>query len=439
MFNNNNNDNDNSNVDPPSARNAEFDADHDAKRDESTVFAQQPASSQRAQVEDEQFDTNWKKKAESFEQMLLSENLLRGIYGYGWETPSDIQQRAIVPVIEGHDVVAQAQSGRGKTGAFSIAALKRVTPEQSQCAVLILSPTRELSEQTHRVITKLGHYLDGVVCHKAVGGTSVREDVRALSNGVQIVVGTPGRVNDLIRREALRTTALQLLILDEADEMLSRGFQEQIYECFQALPGDVQIALFSATMPPDVLRLSQTFMRNPVRILVKNVELTLDGIKQFFVAVEQEQYKFATLLDLYQQIAISQAIIFVNSRRKAQWLQDQMRQNDFGVECIHGLMTTAERTRIMQQFRASDLRVLIATNLLARGIDVQNVSLVINYDLPRDRESYIHRIGRSGRFGRKGVAINFVPDDEEQAMRGIEAFYETKINELPADLDGVVI
>jgi len=432
MFQNNNH----SEIDSFSAVNV--DTDHDAESDEATATAQQPAQSPRGRVEDDQFDPNWKGKASSFEDMRLREKLLRGIYGIGWEAPSDIQQRAIIPLLEGHDVIAQAQSGRGKTGAFSIAALQRAHPEDPQSQILILSPTRELSEQSHRVIARLGHYLDGVVCHQSVGGTPVREDVRALSSGAQIVVGTPGRVNDLIRRGALRTKAMQLVVLDEADVMLSRGFEAQIAECFQALPGDVQIALFSATMPTAVLRLSQQFMRDPVRILKKNQELTLDGIQQYFVAVEREEFKFATLLDLYQQTAIAQAIIFVNSRRKAEWLRDRMKQNDFGVDCIHGLMAPAERTRRMKRFRSSELRVLIATDLLARGIDVQAVSLVINYDLPRDRESYLHRIGRSGRFGRKGCAVNFVPDDEEHALRGIEQFYETKINELPAELDGVI-
>jgi len=229
-----------------------------------------------------------------------------------------------------------------------------------------------------------------------------------------------------------------MLVLDEADEMLNVGFKEQIYEIFQYLPVTVQVTLFSATMPVDVLQLTRKFMRDPVRILVKNDELTLDGIKQFYVAVQQEQYKLAALVDLYEGVAIQQAIIFVSSRRKAMWLQDQMKQRDFGVGCIHGQMSTMERQEMMKEFRSGSTRVLISTDLLARGIDVQNVSLVINYDLPRDKENYIHRIGRSGRFGRKGCAINFVTDEEEEMLYGIEKFYQTKINELPAELDGIV-
>jgi len=375
---------------------------------------------------------------ESFEQMGLSEALLRGIYAYGWEKPSDIQQRATVPVIQGLDVIAQAQSGRGKTGSFSIASLRRVQLEEPQCQILILSPTRELAHQSYTVICRLGLYIENLSVHKCVGGTSVRDDIRTLKAGRQIVVGTPGRVNQMIEMGALSTKRLAMLCLDEADEMLSCGFKEQVYAVFQFVPADVQVALFSATMPVDVLSLTQKFMRNPVRILVKNDELTLDGIKQYYVAVEREDYKLATLIDLYQCVGIQQAIIFVSARRKAIWLQDQMRQNDFGVGCIHGAMTTAERSQIMKEFRSGTTRVLISTDLLARGIDVQSVSLVINYDLPRDKENYIHRIGRSGRYGRKGVAINFCADSDEEMLRCLEKFYSTKIKELPAELEGVI-
>merc|ERR1719192_3260953 len=191
-------------------------------------------------------------------------------------------------------------------------------------------------------------------------------------------------------------------------------------------------------MPMDVLQLTRQFMRDPVRILVKNDELTLDGIQQYYIAVGEEKYKFATLVDLYENIAIQQAMIFVSTRRKAVWLQDQMRQRDFTTGCIHGAMTTAERSQIMKEFRSASTRVLIATDLLARGIDVQSVSLVINYDLPRDKENYIHRIGRSGRYGRKGVAVNFCADSDEEMLLCLEKVYSTKIEELPAELEGVI-
>jgi len=227
---------------------------------------------------------------------------------------------------------------------------------------------------------------------------------------------------------------LKLFILDEADEMLSRGFKDQIYDCFQFLPGDVQVALFSATMPVDILTLTERFLRNPVRILVKKKELTLDGIKQYFVAVEKEDYKFATLCDLYETMTITQAIIYCNTRRKVNWLTDQMKQRDFTVSAMHGDMDQRDREVIMKEFRSGSTRVLITTDLLARGIDVHAVSLVINYDLPVNRENYIHRIGRSGRFGRKGTAINFVANEDEQQLQEVEQFYHTKVEELPMDV-----
>jgi len=385
----------------------------------------------------DQFETNWDKVVESFDHMQLKEDLLRGIYAYGFEKPSAIQQRGILPVIQKRDTIAQAQSGTGKTATFSIAALQRLEMSEPQCQVLVLAPTRELAQQIHKVMKSLGTYLE-VTTRACVGGTAVREDIQQLANGVQIVVGTPGRVNDMISRGALRLKALKLFCLDEADEMLSRGFKEQIYDCFQYLPSEVQVALFSATMPNEILQLTERFMRNPVRILVKKEELTLDGIKQYYVAVEKEDYKLATLYDLYESLTITQAIIYCNTRRKVMWLTDKMKQHDFTVSAMHGDMYQKERELIMKEFRSGSTRVLITTDLLARGIDVYTVSLVINYDLPMNRENYIHRIGRSGRYGRKGVAINFVCDEDEPKLRDIETFYNTKIDELPMEVDSIM-
>merc|ERR1711920_284596 len=225
---------------------------------------------------------------------------------------------------------------------------------------------------------------------------------------------------------------------DEADEMLSRGFKDQIYESFQYMPESIQVALFSATMPLDVLEVTQRFMRDPIRILVKVDELTLEGIKQFFVMVEREDWKFDTLVDLYETLTITQAIIYCNTRRKVDWLTEKMQSKDFTVSAMHGDMEQRERDIIMREFRSGSSRVLITTDLLARGIDVQQVSLVINYDLPTNRENYIHRIGRSGRFGRKGVAINFVTEEDVPYLRDIEAFYNTQIEEMPMNVADLI-
>jgi translation initiation factor 4A len=383
---------------------------------------------------DGEFETNWDDVVESFDDMNLKENLLRGVYAYGFEKPSAIQMRGIKPVIEGRDTIAQAQSGTGKTATFVISSLQIIDESHRDCQVLVLAPTRELAQQIHKVATHLGDYMKSVFSHACVGGTAVRDDIRTMQSGIQLVVGTPGRVNDMINRNALKLDSLKLFCLDEADEMLSRGFKDQIYDVFQYLPANVQVCLFSATMPIEILNITSRFMRDPVKILVKKEQLTLDGIKQFYVAVEREDYKLDTLCDLYETLTITQAIIYCNTRRKVDWLTDKMGQRDFTVSAMHGEMNQQERELIMKEFRSGSSRVLIATDLLARGIDVQQVSLVINYDLPSNRENYIHRIGRSGRFGRKGVAINFVTDEDVRTLREIEQFYNTKVEEMPMDV-----
>ncbi|KAF3938379.1 hypothetical protein ABW19_dt0208097 [Dactylella cylindrospora] len=377
-----------------------------------------------------QIEGNWDEVVDSFDSMNLKPELLRGIYAYGFERPSAIQQRAIMPVIKKHDVIAQAQSGTGKTATFSISCLQSLDSSIKMCQALILAPTRELATQIQKVVIALGDFMD-IECHACIGGTAVREDVEALKAGVHIVVGTPGRVHDMIQRRALKTDALKLFVLDEADEMLSRGFTDQIYDIFQLLPQSTQVVLLSATMPADVLEVTNKFMRDPVRILVKKDELTLEGIKQFYIAVEKEEWKLDTLSDLYETVTITQAVIFCNTRKKVDWLTAKLTDRDFTVSAMHGDMDQGQRDLIMKEFRSGSSRVLITTDLLARGIDVQQVSLVINYDLPANRENYIHRIGRGGRFGRKGVAINFVTADDVRMMRDIEQFYSTQIEEMP--------
>merc|ERR1719454_2682187 len=225
---------------------------------------------------------------------------------------------------------------------------------------------------------------------------------------MQLIVGTPGRVTDMVQKRVLKVDDIALFVLDEADEMLSRGFKEQIHDIFKFLPPNVQVALFSATMAPEVLDLTSKFMRDPVRILVKNDELTLEGIRQFYIAIDREEWKVDTLSDLYETLTITQAIIYCNTRRKVNFLSDELQKRDFTVSCMHADLDQKERDLIMREFRSGSSRILISTDLLARGIDVQQVSLVINFDLPASLENYLHRIGRSGRFGRKGVAINFV-------------------------------
>merc|ERR1711912_115297 len=305
------------------------------------------------------------------------------------------------------------------------------------CQALILAPTRELANQIQKVALALGDYNRGK-CHCCIGGTSVRDDIDKLREGQHLVVGTPGRVFDMIGKRNLRVDDLITFVLDEADEMLSRGFKDQIYDIFKTLPPNIQVCLFSATMAPEILDLTTKFMRDAVRILVKKDELTLEGIRQFYIAIEKEDWKLDTLCDLYETLTITQAIIYCNTRRKVDWLAEKMGARDFTISIMHAELEQKDRDVIMREFRSGSSRVLITTDLLARGIDVQQVSLVINYDLPTNRENYIHRIGRSGRFGRKGVAINFLTDEDKRALQDIEKFYNIQIDEMPMNVADLI-
>jgi len=283
----------------------------------------------------------------------------------------------------------------------------------------------------------LGDY-NHVKAHVCIGGTSVRDDIDKLREGQHLVVGTPGRVFDMIGKRHLRVDDLITFVLDEADEMLSRGFKDQIYDIFKTMPPNIQVCLFSATMAPEILDLTTKFMRDAVRILVKKDELTLEGIRQFYVAIEKEEWKLDTLCDLYETLTITQAIIYCNTRRKVDFLADQLAKRDFTVSTMHADLDQKERDLVMREFRSGSSRVLISTDLLARGIDVQQMSLVINFDLPPNMENYLHRIGRSGRFGRKGVAINFVTNNDVRAMKDIEKYYHTQIEEMPMDIADLI-
>jgi len=364
----------------------------------------------------------------------IKPELLRGIFAYGFENPSPIQQKAILPALEKKDLIAQAQSGTGKTGSFTISALQCVDTTENKTQILIMSPTRELSTQIFNVLNDLGTNIENLKTHLLVGGNSIDGDIIALKKSPHIIVGCPGRIHDMIRRNKLKARDLDFMIIDEADEMLSSGFKEQVYNIFQFLKSDVQVALYSATLPPDVQELAGKFMREPERILVKSEALTLEGIKQYFVAVENDATKYETLKDLYSCISVAQSIIYCNSIRRVEDLANAMSQDGFPVSFIHGKMSHEERNDSFKKFRSGATRVLISTNLTARGIDVQQVSTVINFDIPRDVHSYLHRIGRSGRWGRKGMGINFVSRFDVKMLKEIEAYYSTQIEELPSSV-----
>lgn len=373
----------------------------------------------------------------SFDSMILPEKLLRGIYSFGFEKPSKIQERGIMPIVQGRDVLAQAQSGTGKTGTFTIGSLARVDPTLEEVQVLVLVPTHELAEQIYKVAKGIGEYLN-IKAHYAIGGNPVRVDIQAIKSGCQFLVGTPGRIYDLAHRGALKRDNIRVLVMDEADQMLEDRFQEQVVEILKlGFPQQTRIALFSATMPPEIIKFTNGILTDPVSILIPAEDVTLEGIKQYFVALDQEDWKFDVLCDIYAQLPINQAIIYCNKRQCAEWLAVKMKEAKFTLECIHGDMPPLERKKRMDDFRTGAVRVLISTDLLARGIDVQQVSLVINYELPVQQENYIHRIGRSGRFGRKGVAINLIAGDEIRQMKEIEQFYATSVEVLPNNLSAI--
>jgi translation initiation factor 4A len=373
-------------------------------------------------------------KVENWDDYDMDPRVLRGIYAYGYEKPSPIQQKAIRPVMDGRDLIAQAQSGTGKTGTFSIAALNVVDTAVNEVQVLVLSPTRELSRQSHSVLTSIGAYVKDLRVQLLIGGTSTGEDAEQLRTQTpHVVVGCPGRVFDMIKRRNLRVDQLKYFILDEADEMLSTGFKDQIYNIFQYFSTTTRVALFSATIPPDIEALTTHFMEDPVKILVKSEMLTLEGIQQYYVALETDGQKFDTLKDLYASLSVSQCIIYCNSVRRVEELYEAMVADDYTVSRIHSNMTKEDRETAYVNFKNGTNRILISSNVTARGIDIQQVSTVINFDVPRDVHTYLHRIGRSGRWGRKGVAINFVTKIDMKNMKQIEQHYNTEIQELPAE------
>jgi len=369
----------------------------------------------------------------------FDDNILRGIYSHGFEKPSQIQQTAILPILEKHDVIAQAPSGTGKTGAFTISSLQRLDLSSNTTQVLILAPTHELVKQIYGVITSVGSMLEGLKIKLLVGGTSVSDDAYDLrTNTPHVIVGSVGRVNDMMRRGNIQTKDIRLFVLDEADEMLSGGFIDNIKQMFVTFGEDIQTAIFSATLPKEILELTDRFMKSPKRITMEAEKLNLEGIQQFYIALLNDHDKYATIMDLFSKLTVNQTIIYANSVNRVIDLYDAMKKDGCAVCCIHSNMTTQERHASLQSFRTGEHRVLISSNVTARGIDVHQVSFVINFDIPRCVHNYLHRIGRSGRWGKKGMAINFITREDVSIMKNIEKHYKSTIHELPASFENII-
>lgn len=375
---------------------------------------------------------------DSLDDVDIHDDIKRGVYSYGFEKLSPIQRLSIKPIFEGRDIIAQAQSGTGKTAAFSIGALSRIDVNENSTQVIILSPTRELAGQTSKVLSSLGSMIQGLRVQTSYGGVAV-DDSKNSSNFLKrlhphVVCGCTGRIYDMLRKRVILSDRIRLIVLDEADEMLSFCFKEQVYNIFQHLGQDVQVALFSATLPEETFEITNRIMRNPVKITLIPEKLTLKGIEQYFIAVEDDRQKYTTLKDIYANISVSQGIIYCNSVKRVMDLYEAMMEDGFPVCCIHSGMDKGQRDKSFQEFKSGGSRVLISSNVTARGIDVQQVSTVINFDIPKCKHAYLHRIGRSGRWGRKGVAINFITRRDIPKIKEFEEHYKCDIQECPEDL-----
>ena len=365
------------------------------------------------------------------ENCKIKTSLLRGIYGYGFERPSTIQQRSIPSICANHDIIAQAQSGTGKTGAFIIGMLQNINEDLKSTQAIVISPTRELAKQSYIVAKVLGEHME-IHIQLLIGGNDVYDDIDSLKDKTpHVIIGCVGRIYDMICRNFIDTRTVKMLVLDEADEMLSGGFKDKVYNVFRELNESIQIILFSATLPIYVLELIDTFMINPVKILVKSDELSLKGISQYKVELDNDLQKYDTVVDLFENMTLSQCILYCNSVRRVCDLYSSLESDGFPVTYIHSRMSFKERTKNFNDFKKGVFKILISSDITSRGIDIQQVSLVINFDFCKNTETYIHRIGRSGRWGRKGLAINFVTRRDKRFLRNIERKYDFTMEILP--------
>lgn len=366
-------------------------------------------------------------------ELGLKDEILKGIYGYGFEKPSQIQRVAIKPIIDKNDIIIQSQSGSGKTATFIIGTLQLMDPLLNESQCIIISNTRELADQTYKVFINLSKYTD-IKCNLCIGG-DMQYKYNTQNIKDHVIIGTPGRISDLINKDIIDSSGIKLIIIDEADDVLSTSFRKQIKTIFKKIPKETQVVLVSATIPPEMSSLFDNILKpNYSSILVKDDELTLDGIKQYYINLD-ESYKSDTLIDLYKFISIGQAIVYCNKKSKADELKYILNDKNFAVSILHGDMIQKEREIIMSEFRTGKTRILITTDIMSRGIDIQQVSLVINYDMPKYPQTYIHRIGRSGRYGRKGSAINFVTKREKNILNFIQKMYNTEIIPLPSNVN----
>jgi len=371
------------------------------------------------------------------ERLGLKRDILKGIFSYGYEKPSPIQRVGIKPIAEGKDIVLQSHSGTGKTCTFLTGMLQVIDFEQKSPQALVLANTKELIDQIQDVLGNLSRYCD--ITHTVCTGGDLGNRYLDDTINEQVIIGTPGRVCDMIHRRILPADSLKILIIDEADEVLSSGFRKQVKHIIKSLSKDCQIVLVSATIPEEMSQLVSNILRpDYVSILVDDGELQLRGISQYYIPLDESE-KMEVLLDIYKNLSIGQGVIYCNKKDKADELKYFLDEQGYSSGILHGSMLPSERKTVINDFRQGMMRILITTDVMARGVDIQQISLVINYDMPRYVQTYIHRIGRSGRYGRKGVAINFVTRRERNILTAIERKYNVTIPTLPENINQVLI
>ena len=361
-----------------------------------------------------------------FEELNLSKNVKRALKEAGYEYATPIQTKAIPQLLEGKDLIGQSQTGTGKTAAYSLPIIEKIDKSNKNVQAIILCPTRELAIQITEEMRKFTKYEEGVSCLAIYGGEQIERQIKLLKKGVKIIVGTPGRVMDHMRRKTLKLNDIKMVVLDEADEMLNMGFEEDINTILAETPEERQTILFSATMNTKILNIAKKYLQEPEKIKIKSKELTVDKIEQISLELKQSM-KDETVMRLIDLNNPKKAVIFCNTKKKADNLIEVLKQRGYKAECLHGDIKQVQRQRIMNRLKNGDFKILVATDVVARGIDVDELELVINYDVPQDDEYYVHRIGRTGRNGNEGKAYTFVVGKERDRIRGIEKYANTKI------------
>ena len=372
-----------------------------------------------------------------FDEMNLNERILRAVKELGYEEATPIQTKAIPAALDGRDILGQAQTGTGKTAAFAIPLLHNIDVKNKNLQAIVLCPTRELALQVSGEFRKLSKYMSGIKLAPVYGGQDIVKQIRALKQGVQIIVGTPGRVMDHMRRRTVKLNNVSCMILDEADEMLDMGFREDIEKILAEIPEERQTMLFSATMPGPILEITKKYQRNAENIRIAKKELTVENIEQYYYEVRRS-YKdeiLSRILDMYNP---ELSIVFCNTKKKVEEVANELQNRGYFAEGLHGDLKQQQRDRVMGNFRDGKTEILVATDVAARGLDIRGVDLVINYDLPQDDEYYVHRIGRTGRAGKSGLALSFVCGKEVYKLKEIQRYCRTKIKLKPVpSLDDV--